>query len=85
MRTKVIRTGRGTSEERIANRIQDMKNRMSSVEGTMKDTDTLVKETVKSERKGMLAQNIQEIGNIFKTESKKSKNKRRRRNSGKSQ
>ena len=49
----------GTTDVSITNRIQEMEERISGVEDTIEEIDSLAKENVKSNK--LLAQNIQEI------------------------
>ena len=48
----------GTTDESITNRIQEMEERMSGVEDTIEEKDSLVKESAKSNK--FLTQNIPE-------------------------
>ena len=53
-----------TTEASITNRIQEMEDRISGVEDTIEEIDSLVKENVKYNK--FLAQNIQEIWDTMK-------------------
>ena len=54
----------GLTDASITNRIQDIEERISGIEDTIKDTDTTDKENTKSKR--ILTQNIQETQDTMK-------------------
>jgi uncharacterized coiled-coil protein SlyX len=55
---------RSGATDNITNRIQEMEKRISGVDDTIEDIDTMVKENTKSKK--FLTQNIQEIQNTMK-------------------
>ena len=63
-RRMFMRKWSGTTNASINSRIQEMEKRISSAEDTLEETDTLVKENIKSNKS--LTQNIQEIWNTMK-------------------
>ena len=57
--TEIMRKLSGTTNANINSRIQEMGERISSAEDTIEETDSSVKESIKSNKS--LTQNIQEI------------------------
>ena len=73
--TEIKRKPLGTTNASINSRIQEMEERLSSVEDTIEETDSLVKENIKSNKS--LIQNIGNMGHHEKTKHKNNRDRRR--------